>query len=228
MLMKFAFFIIVGIFMKFAENWKIEEKTSLSDKIKDRVRKPAALKSRIDVANKRMQVQIHNLDQAVNRFSKRDKSLFDKTVKAYSQHDLVRAKVYASELSEMRKTVKHISNTKLALEQISLRLGTVSEFGDVVGVLSPSVNMLRDVGKGISGTLPEAGKELSQISNLLNGIMSETNQSNQIDLSFDAPNDDAQNILNEAAQIAQNNVEQQLPEVPVDAPRIEEKVPMEI
>ena len=58
--------------------------------------------------------------------------------------------------------------------------------------------------------------------------MSETNQSSQIDLSFDAPNDAAQNILNEAAQIAQNNVEKQLPEVPVDAPRIEEKVPMEI
>jgi len=210
--------------MKFVENWKIEEKTSLSDKIKDRVRKPEPLKSRIGAANKRMKVQIHNLDKAVNRFSKRDKSLFAKTVKAYSTHDLVRAKVYASELSEIRKTVKHISNTKLALEQISLRLETVSEFGDVVGVLSPSVDMLQNIGKGISGTLPEAGKELGQISNLLNGIMSETGQTSQIDLSFDAPNDAAQNILNEAAQIAENNVKQQFPDVPVDVPEVQERV----
>jgi len=210
--------------MKFAENWKIEEKTSFRDKIKDRVRKPEPLKSRIDAANKRMKVQIHNLDKAVNCFSKRDKSLFAKTVKAYSTHDLVRAKVYASELSEIRKTVKHISNTKLALEQISLRLETVSEFGDVVGVLSPSVDMLQNIGKGISGTLPEAGKELGQISNLLNGIMSETGQTSQIDLSFDAPNDAAQNILNEAAQIAENNVKQQFPDVPVDVPEVQERV----
>jgi len=214
--------------MKFAENWKIEEKTSISDKIKDRVRKPAPLKSRLDVANKRMQIQIRHLDRAANSFSKRDKSLFEKTVKAYSQHDLVRAKVYANELSEIRKTAKHISNTKLALEQISLRLGTVSEFGDVVGMLSPSVSMLQDIGKGISGTLPEAGKELGQISNLLNGIMSETNQSSNMDLSFDAPNDEAQNILNEAAQIAENNVKQHLPDVPMGLPKVKEKVQMEI
>ncbi|WNZ29067.1 MAG: hypothetical protein IAX21_10610 [Candidatus Bathyarchaeota archaeon] len=214
--------------MKFSENWKIEEKTSFSDKIKDKVRKPTPLKSRLDAANKRMNVQIQHLGNAVNHFSKRDKSLFDKTVKAYSQHDLVRAKVYASELSEIRKTVKHISNTKLALEQISLRLGTVSEFGDVVGLLSPSVNMLRDIGKGISGTLPEASKELGQISNLLNGIMSETHQSNQVDLCFDVPNDAAQSILDEAAQIAENNVKQQLPEVPVNLPEIKEKVQMKI
>ncbi len=214
--------------MKFAENWKIEEKTSLTDKIKDRVRKPTPLKSQIDAANKRMKVQIHNLDKAVNHFSKRDKSLFAKTVKAYSKHDLVRAKVYASELSEIRKTVKHISNTKLALEQISLRLETVSEFGDVVGVLSPSVNMLQNIGKGISGTLPEAGKELNQIGNLLNGIMSETGQTSQIDLSFDAPNDAAQDILNEAAQIAEYTVKKQLPEVPVDVPEVEERVQMKI
>ncbi|MDG6222201.1 MAG: Snf7 family protein [Candidatus Bathyarchaeota archaeon] len=214
--------------MKFSENWKIEEKTSFSDKIKDKVRKPTPLKSRLDAANKRMNVQIQHLDNAVNHFSKRDKSLFAKTVKAYSQHDLVRAKVYASELSEIRKTVKHISNTKLALEQISLRLGTVSEFGDVVGLLSPSVNMLRDIGKGISGTLPEASKELGQISNLLNGIMSETHQSNQVDLCFDVPNDAAQSILDEAAQIAENNVKQQLPEVPVNLPEIKEKVQMKI
>jgi division protein CdvB (Snf7/Vps24/ESCRT-III family) len=226
--MAFTCFDIVGIFMKFAENWKIDEKTSLSDKIKDRVRKPAPLKSRLDAANKHVKVQIHDLDKAINSFSKRDTFLFAKTVKAYSQHDLIRAKVYASELSAIRKTVKQVSNTKLALEQISLRLGTVSEFGDVVGMLSPSVNMLRDVGKGISGTLPEASQELAKISNLLNGIMSETNQSSQINLSFEAPNDAAQDILNEAAQIAEHNVKQQLPEVPLDTPKVEEKIHIKI
>lgn len=214
--------------MKFAEKWNVEEKATISDKIKDKVRKPIPLKSRLDAANKRMQIQIRHLDRAANSFSKRDKSLFAKTVKAYSQHDFVRAKVYANELSEIRKTANHISNTKLALEQISLRLDTVSEFGDVVGMLSPSVNMLQDIGKGISGTLPEASKELGQISNLLNGIMSETTQSGHMDLSFDAPNDEAQNILNEAAQIAEDNVKQQLPEVPTGLPVVKEKVQMKI
>lgn len=210
--------------MKFAGKWKKEESIPLREKIKDKVRPAGSLKPRLDDANKRMQIQIKKLERAANHFSKRDKSLFAKTVKAYSKHDLMRAKVYANELSEIRKTKKSISDTKLALEQISLRLGTVSEFGDVVGMLSPTVSVLQNIGKGISNTLPEAGNELGQIGDLLTGIISESNQSSGIDVNFDAPNEAAQNILNEAAQAAEQNIKQQLPDVPVDIPVTNEKV----
>lgn len=210
--------------MKFNEKWKKDENISMQEKIRDKVRPKGSLKPRIDQANKRMQIQIKKLDKAERVFSNRDKSLFAKTVKAYSNHDTMRANVYANELVELRKTKKQISNTKLALEQISLRLGTVSEFGDVVNLLSPTADVLQSIGKGIATALPEAGKELGSIGNLLTDIMSETHQSGGMDLDFSAPNDAAQSILAEAAQIAEETVAQKLPEIPRDIPVVNEKV----
>jgi len=210
--------------VKFAGKWKDEEKISLHEKIKDKVRPSGSLKPRLDKANKRMQIQIRKLDTAAKHISERDKSLFTKTVKAYSKHDLVRAKVYANELAEIRKTKKQITDTKLALEQISLRLGTVSEFGDVVSMLSPTVSVLQNIGKGLTNTLPEAGKELGQIGNLLNGIITESNQGTGMDIDFEAPNDEAKNILSEAAKVAEQNIKQQLPEIPTDIPTVRKKV----
>ena len=210
--------------MKFAGKWENEEKIPLHEKIKDKVRPPGSLKPRLDKANNRMQIQIQKLNKAAKHFSERDKSLFTKTVKAYSKHDLVRAKVYANELAEIRKTKKQIMDTKLALEQISLRLGTVSEFGDVVSMLSPTVSVLQNIGKGLVNTLPEAGKELGQIGNLLNGIIAESNQGTGLDIDFEAPNDEAKNILSEAAKVAEQNIKQQLPEIPTDIPTVRKKV----
>jgi division protein CdvB (Snf7/Vps24/ESCRT-III family) len=210
--------------VKFAEKWEDEEKLPLHEKIKDKVRPPSSLKPRLDKANKRMQIQIQKLNKAANHFSERDKSLFAKTVKAYSKHDLVRAQVYANELAEIRKSEKQIMATKLALEQISLRLGTVSEFGDVVSMLSPTVSVLQNIGKGLAKTLPEAGKELGQIGNLLNGIIADSNQGTGMDIDFEAPNDEAKNILSEAAKVAEENIKQQLPEIPADIPTVRKKV----
>jgi division protein CdvB (Snf7/Vps24/ESCRT-III family) len=210
--------------VKFAGKWENEEKLPLHEKIKDKVRPPGSLKPRLDKANKRMQIQIRKLNKAAKHFSERDKSLFAKTVKAYSKHDLVRAKVYANELAEIRKSKKQIMDTKLALEQISLRLGTVSEFGDVVSMLSPTVSVLQNIGKGLTNTLPEAGKELGQIGNLLNGIIADSNQGTGMDIDFEAPNDEAKNILSEAAKVAEQNIKQQLPEIPTDVPKVRKKV----
>jgi division protein CdvB (Snf7/Vps24/ESCRT-III family) len=210
--------------VKFAGNWKEQEKTPFRQQLKEKLRSPESLKSRLDAANKRVQIQVRKLDSAANSFSKRDKSLFKKTVEAYSKHDLVRAQVYANELSEMRKTNQTIMNTRLALEQISLRLGTVSDFGDVVTMLSPTVSVLQNIGKGLTNTMPEAGKELGQIGDLLSGIIAESNQGTGIAIDFDAPNDDAQRILSEAANAAEQNIRQQLPEVPTNTPTSKEKV----
>jgi division protein CdvB (Snf7/Vps24/ESCRT-III family) len=210
--------------VKFAGNWKEKEKTPFREQIKDKIRPKGSLKPRLDKANKRLQIQIQKLNRAANRFEKRDKSLFAKTVKAYSEHDLVRAQVYANELAEMRKTEQTIMDTRLALEQISLRLGTVSDFGDVVTMLSPTVSVLQNIGKGLSNTMPEAGKELGQIGELLNGIIAESNQGTGIDIDFEAPNDEAKKILGEAANAAEENIKQRLPEIPIDVQTPREKV----
>jgi division protein CdvB (Snf7/Vps24/ESCRT-III family) len=85
--------------------------------------------------------------------------------------------------------------------------------------------VLQNIRKGLTKTLPEAGKELGQIGDLLNGIIADTNQGKDKAIDFEAPNDEAKKILSEAANAAEQNIKQKLPEIPTDIPTYKEKVP---
>ena len=101
---------------------------------------------------------MQKLDQATDRFSQRDKAIFARIVDAYTKHDTARANVFANELAEVRKMERLIINARLALEQIVLRLRTVSELGDVVSTLGPAVGVLRSVRAGLSQRIPRSRK----------------------------------------------------------------------
>jgi division protein CdvB (Snf7/Vps24/ESCRT-III family) len=211
---------------KFTRKWEEREaKTPFYTKIKEAVRPPGPLKPRLNLAIKRIELQIRRLEKATNRFSKRDKSLFARTVKAYSKRDMVHANVFANELAEIRKMEKMIIHARLAMEQIVLRLGTVSQLGDVVSALAPTVGVLRSVRTGMTGVLPEAERELGQIGNLLNEIIIDACQSTGLDVNFEVANEDAQKILKEAATAAEHRIKEELPEIPADVPGVREKVP---
>jgi division protein CdvB (Snf7/Vps24/ESCRT-III family) len=93
---------------------------------------------------------------------------------------------------------KMIMHARLALEQIVLRLKTVSELGDVVSTLAPAVGVLRTVRTGMASVFPEAERELGSIGNLLSGIIIDAGQSTGLTINFENANEDAQKILTEA------------------------------
>jgi division protein CdvB (Snf7/Vps24/ESCRT-III family) len=160
------------------------------------------------------------LDQATDRFGQRDKTIFARIVDAYTKHDTARANVFANELAEIRKMEKLIINARLALEQIVLRLRTVSELGDVVSTLGPAVSVLRSVRAGLVSVFPEAENELGEIGNLLSGIMIEAGQSSGMTLNFDTVNEDAQKILMEASTVAEQRIKEKFPELPPGIPAV--------
>jgi len=200
---------------KFARKWgEGKDGTPLTTRIKEAIRSPRPLRPRLDYAIKRIQTQIERLDKATNHFSERDKSIFAKVVEAYSKHDMARANVFANELAAMRKMEKTIIHSRLALEQIVLRLSTVSELGDVVSTLAPAVGVMRGVRNGMAAVFPEAERELGSIGNLLNGIMMDAGHSTGVNIDFQTASEDAQTILNEAATVAEHKVQEKFPELP--------------
>ena len=136
---------------------------------------------------------------------------------------MTRANVFANELAEIRKMEKMIMHARLALEQIVLRLRTVSELGDVVSTLAPAVGVLRTVKSGMASVFPEAERELGQIGTLLSGIIVDAGQSTGLTLNFEAVNEDAQKILNEAASVAEQKIKEKFPELPAGLPTVGEK-----
>ena len=204
---------------RFTENWKPRKKdNSFIRNLRESVKPPKPLKPRMDYATKRLTLQINSLDKAADRFNKKDKELFKRIVDAYGQHDSSRANIYASELAEVRKMEKLVMNSKLALDQVLLRLETVSEFGDIVSTLGPAIGVLRTIGGGIAGVLPEAENELGNIGNMLSGLMFDVGQSSGLNIDFNSVNDDASKILNEAAVVAEQKISANLPDLPSSLP----------
>jgi len=202
----------------FGTRWEKGDEPSLSDKIKETVRQPSPLKPRLDSATKRIENQVHRLDQASDRFNDRDKTIFSQIVDAYSRHDSAHANIYATELAQIRKMEKITLNSKLALEQIVLRISTVTELGDMAATLLPVISVLRDLRIGISMVSPQMGKELGEIGNILSGIVVDAGAVTGLGVNFESTNEDSQKILEEAATIAEQRMKDTFPPLPGKTP----------
>ena len=199
----------------FAKKWEPKrEEESLVNTIRETIQPPVPLKPRLDFAVRKLDLQINKLDQANERFTQKDRTLFAKLVDAYTQHDSAHANIYATELAEIRKMTKIIMNARLALDQVSLRIKTVSELGDVVVTLGPCIGVLRSVSVGLCGVLPEAEGELGDIGNMLSGLMFDAGTSSGMSLNFNSVNEDAEKILAEAATVAEQRVNANFPDLP--------------
>ncbi len=199
----------------FAKKWEQKQpQDSLPTVIRKTISPPQPLKTALDGAVRKLDLQISKLDQANERFTQKDRSLFSKLVDAYTKHDTAHANIYATELAEVRKMGKIIMNARLALDQVALRIRTVSELGDVVSTLGPCVGVLRSISSGIGGVLPEAEGELGSIGDLLSGLMFEAGTSGGMSLNFDTVNEDSAKILEEAATVAAQRVSQNFPDLP--------------
>jgi division protein CdvB (Snf7/Vps24/ESCRT-III family) len=200
---------------RFAKKWETKrDTTSFISNVKETVIPPAPLKSRLDNAIRRLDLQVHKLDQSSDRFSQKDRALFTKIVAAYEQHDTAHANIYANELAEVRKMERLVMNSRLALDQVLLRMRTVTEFGDLVTTLGPCISVLRSVNVGLCGVLPEAENELGDIGNMLSGLMFDCGASSGMSLNFNNVNEDASKILEEAATVAEQKINAKLPDLP--------------
>jgi division protein CdvB (Snf7/Vps24/ESCRT-III family) len=217
----FCFLEVINLSERFSKRWESRrEEQPISKRIQDTFRPPGPLKPRLDFAVRRIELQVQKLDQATERFGQRDKTIFARIVDAYTKHDTARANVFANELAEIRKMEKLIINARLALEQIVLRLRTVSELGDVVATLGPAVGVLSSIKSGLVKVFPEAESELGEIGDMLSGIMMEAGQSSGLSIEFNTLNEGATQILNEAATVAEQRVKEKFPELPAGMPTI--------
>jgi division protein CdvB (Snf7/Vps24/ESCRT-III family) len=202
----------------FAKKWETKREESFTNAIRETIQPQTPLKPRLDFAVRKLDLQINKLDQANERFTQKDRTLFAKLVDAYTKHDSAHANIYATELAELRKMTKIIMNARLALDQVSLRIKTVSELGDVIVTLGPCIGVLRSISVGLCSVLPEAEGELGDIGNMLSGLMFDAGTSSGMSLNFNSVNEDAEKILAEAATVAEQRVNANFPDLPPGMP----------
>ena len=201
--------------MSFASKWQEKDRgPGIADRLRDSVRTPIPLKVQIEEANRQIRLLIAQLDGTVGRIRQRDSTIFKNVVSSLAKHDTQHAAVYANELAEVRKMGKMVTQAQLAMEQISLRLGTITDLGEIASTLAPAVSVIKGMKDSLRLALPEADKEISEISGLLSNVLIDASTTGGISLNFDAANEDAQKVLEEAALVAEQRMSESFPEIP--------------
>ncbi|MHB8546276.1 MAG: Snf7 family protein [Nitrosotalea sp.] len=199
--------------MNFTNKWNVQ-KDSISQKVIDKVKPDAPLKPKIDEAQKKLQLQIIKLDSIAKKLKEKDEFIFKKVVEAVRSHNKAYSNAYATELHEIRKMNNMVTGAKLAMEQIQLRLNTISELGDVVVTLSPCMSIIKGLGAGLNGLMPAADSSMADLSNILGEIMSGASVNGDNSFVTDTSNSETNQILEEANAILEGHVRQSIPDLP--------------
>ena len=91
-----------------------------------------------------------------------------------------RARTYAIELQEIKKIKNKIAGAKLAMEQIKLRLGTVSKLGDIVVTLSPCMSLIKGLTPSISRLMPQMNASMQDLPNMLEDMLTDSTLSPEL------------------------------------------------
>jgi len=204
--------------VSFSEKWNIlKNKESLSQRFMGTVKPEAPLKHRLDVAQKKLQLQISKLGETEQKLKQKDTMFMDKIVEATKANNQPYAKMYANELAEIRKTNKTVSNAKLSMEQVQIRLNTVSELGDVVVTLSPCMSLIKGLSTSLGGMMPEVADSMQDLSSMLGDIVTGSTINHEGTMGeFTTSNGDAQAILDEAQAMVEGQTRQNMPEPPIN------------
>ena len=180
-----------------------------------KVRPDEPLKNKIEFAQRKLQGQITKLESINIKLQAKHDSIFEKIVNAQKTHNNGYAKAYAAELAQVRKMKNMVSGAKLSMEQVQLRLSTVSELGDVVVTLSPAMSLIKGLSSSLSGIMPEANASMQDLSSILGDVLtgSSVNESGLLDTGV-SDNADTMAILEEAHSVIEGQTKVSIPEVP--------------
>ena len=202
--------------ISFTDKWNaLKSNEKLSHAFMGKVRPDMPLKNRLDIAQKKLQLQITKLAEIDTKLQQKNLIIFNKIVSAKKSNNETYAKVYANELAETRKQQKMISNAKQSIERVQIRLNTVSELGDIVVTLSPCMSLIKGLSSSLGGMMPTVSESMQDLSTMLGDIVTGSSITHDGTLGpIETNNSDAMSILEEAQLIVEGKTRQTMPEPP--------------
>jgi division protein CdvB (Snf7/Vps24/ESCRT-III family) len=196
------------------DKWTKQTQPGITEKFNDVIKPKGALKPRVQTAIKQLKLQISKLDNMLTKLNERDAKIFQRIVEATQQHDTQKSKVLSSELAEIRKVTKILSNARIALERIELRLTTTNDIGDTVMTIMPTMGLMKNLKSSLGKIMPGAEQEISQMADMLGGFMTDSFAGDGAFGIDESTNLESDKILQEAAAVAENSTGDLFPSVP--------------
>ncbi len=128
-----------------------------------------------------------------------------------------RAKIVATELSNVRRIRRTTQHTGLALEALVIRFSTISEFAAILDTIDPTVEMIKGIQTELTKAIPAATQAFSDVTSVTSEVLINANFAGDVRVS--TPVDaDALSILSEIEGALEYEAKAKLPEVPTDIP----------
>lgn len=199
----------------FTNQWNKEAKKDPAERIIESLKSQKPLKPTMESAKNRLGIQTQKLDTLLEKLKSKDRALFNQIVTHLQNHDSQQSKMLSNELSQVRRTIKTISQLKMSLEQVHMRLESTIDIGDALTALKPAVGTLSKVKTGLSGLMPNVDVELGEINDVFSDIMVNANSTSDIGFALNPSGGDVTNILAEASMVAEQRVTDNFPDVPM-------------
>lgn len=199
----------------FTNQWNKDAKKDPTERIRESLKSQKPLKPTMESAKNRLGIQTQKLDTLLEKLKSKDRALFNQIVTHLQNHDSQQSKMLSNELSQVRRTIKTISQLKMSLEQVHMRLESTIDIGDALTALKPAVGTLSKVKTGLSGLMPNVDVELGEISDVFSDIMVNANSTSDIGFALNPSGGDVTNIIAEASMVAEQRVTDNFPDVPM-------------
>ena len=199
----------------FTNQWNKDAKKDPTERIRESLKSQKPLKPTMESAKNRLGIQTQKLDTLLEKLKSKDRALFNQIVTHLQNHDSQQSKMLSNELSQVRRTIKTISQLKMSLEQVHMRLESTIDIGDALTALKPAVGTLSKVKTGLSGLMPNVDVELGEINDVFSDIMVNANSTSDIGLALNPSGGDVTNIIAEASMVAEQRVTDNFPDVPM-------------
>lgn len=163
-------------------------------------------KAKISAAVKDIEIQRRELEALKGRLSERRQKLFESTVRSVQEKNNSKANVYANEHAEVRKTIKVVETSELALMQVSLRLQSIMEVGDAMSHMTAAFKSLKDVSRTMGEYVPAMDATSATINDTLTETMAQMGQLSPT-IQVDIHNENAEELVEQARKFADEQAE---------------------
>ena len=184
----------------FFTNWT--KKKDHLDYTKKKLEEPT--KPRIESVINKTELQISKLDAKIAKMKGREEDVFSKIVDAVKTRNTAYAKILSNELAQLRKNQRTLNQARMALEQVSMRISTIHDLGEIMEILKPAMSPVKGLKSDFQRLVPSTDTELNYMQMLTNSILSDSKQNNEIDIinmniGGSSENNDTDQIMKEAS-----------------------------
>ncbi|RLG77515.1 MAG: hypothetical protein DRO14_02165 [Thermoprotei archaeon] len=164
----------------------------------------------------RLETAIEEIKNSLMKLRNRYNKLMRSAINAYIKGERDRALIYANEMLEVRKILKKLTVSEMALVQVKLRLETIEDVSSMTSVMAEATALLGMTKDYVRDAMPSLAYSIESILSEARSVIAETTGTEGPEASSAIHySPEAVKFLKELESMAEERVAKQLPEPPI-------------